>query len=596
MTKVGLIRFIFLSFLFLSSAVYGQKVKYKDIFGLLSTKQYETAEPFLKKYLKDNDDNPNAFLYMGIIFQEKSSKMDVLKQTALVVANMDSSIIYYDKAYKTIDEREVRKEKDYYQAYNRRDLRTGEFGVKLSDIQFDIEKKIQGLKERIDKVKMVKYYFTLADSLYEKSNILYASLTKLYPAERQLYLRADEKTMKDLTSLSNKFDSCTKAFDQYKTTSAELGRTGYNQVITLVEITDFATNGTTGADFYQNDIKLWDYKKFATKSSQIIEKDIIPMRSHLITYDIEINKLRERLNTDSVSVSSDLTKLIDVLLYEQLKRYDPEPLPMEVFSMKTADLEYRSAVIEHKTLKDSADVHFRLGLVNKELKFLNKLDSIAGKLAAADIDQKAIDYAYFITNTYSNTIVLHSYIKALKEYAVREKRGKAEELANTQEALNWIIEGADSIPLKTEQVDKRFKPLFVKDEDYTVGLVYQDSLSAEGYFYTITPKRLPALKFNFKVDKPSFKQSRFSNMKALTYSDPAGHIYYILFYSQRPNKEKYPATLAKIYASDGLAWSNNISLGFIPAEVTFKPETSELTIRDGGTAQLVVDKNGKVIK
>jgi tetratricopeptide (TPR) repeat protein len=273
MTKVGLNRFIFLSFLLLSSAVYGQKVKYKDIFGLLSTKQYETAEPFLKKYLKENDDNPNAFLFMGIIFQEKSGKMDVLKQTPLMIANMDSSIIYYDKAYKTIDEREVRKEKDYYQAYNRRDLRTGEFGVKLSDIQFDIEKKIQGLKERIEKVKMVKHSFVLADTTYKKANILYSSLQKQYPSERQLYLRAEETTIKNLTTLINRFDSCTQAFEQYKITSGELGRTGYNQAVTLVEINDFATNGTTGTDFYQNDIKLWDYKKFALKASYAVSFD-----------------------------------------------------------------------------------------------------------------------------------------------------------------------------------------------------------------------------------------------------------------------------------------------------------------------------------
>ena len=70
MAKAALIKFVVL--MLCISTVYGQKVKYKDIWGLLSTKQYETAEPFLKRYLKENDDNPNAFLYMGIIYHEKS--------------------------------------------------------------------------------------------------------------------------------------------------------------------------------------------------------------------------------------------------------------------------------------------------------------------------------------------------------------------------------------------------------------------------------------------------------------------------------------------------------------------------------------------
>jgi hypothetical protein len=596
MTKIGLIRFLFIGCFLVSSAAYAQKVKYKDIFGLLSTKQYETAEPFLKKYLRDNDDNPNAFLYMGIIFQEKSAKMDILKQTPTIIAYIDSAIINYDKAYKTIDDREVRKNDEYYQAYNRRDLRTGEFGVKLSDIQFDIEKRVQALKERIGLLKMVKNYFVLADTCYKKANAVYASLRQNYPIERQLYLRADEATLKELASLTNKFDSCTKAFESYKSAASGLGRTGYNQTIGLMEINDFAVDGMTGADFYKDDLKLWDYKKFADKSKNIIEKDIIPMRSHLITYDVEINKLREKLNNDSVSVRNDLTKLIDVLLYEQLKRYDPEPLPMEVFSMKTADLEYKSALLEHKQLKDSADVHYRLSLVNQEIKYLNKLDSISGKLAMSDIDQKAIDYGYFITNTYSNTIVLHSYIKALKEFAEREKRAKDEELEKAREALNWIVEGADSISLKTEVKNKRFKPLFVDNEKYTVGLVYKDSLTADGYFYAIMPSRLPGVKFTFPVDKPAFKGARFADAKAVTYSDPSGQVYYVLIYSQRPAKEKYSATLAKIYKSDGLAWSNNYALAFVPNEITFKPETSELTIKDADGKYLLIDKNGKILK
>src|SRR5688572_12014077 len=149
MTKITLIQFLFLSLVFYPAI--GQKVKYKDIFGLLNTKRYEEAEPFLKRYLKETSENPSAFLYMGIIYQEKSAKDDVLKQTKRAMMNMDSAIFFYDKAYKSITEKELKRNEEFYQAYNRRDLRTGEFGVKLSDVQFDLEKKIEGLRERIER-------------------------------------------------------------------------------------------------------------------------------------------------------------------------------------------------------------------------------------------------------------------------------------------------------------------------------------------------------------------------------------------------------------------------------------------------------------
>ena len=173
---------------------------------------------------------PIRYLYMGIIYQEKSVKTDVLKQTAMAMSFIDSAIYFYSKAYTVIDEKEVEETKSITRFQTIRDLRTGEFGVKLSDIQFDIDKKKESLKERIDKVKMLKYYFTLADSLYKRSNALFLSLKNTFGAERTLFLRGDENTVKQLTTLSLRFDSCSKAFDNYKSMTTNLGKTGYNQV------------------------------------------------------------------------------------------------------------------------------------------------------------------------------------------------------------------------------------------------------------------------------------------------------------------------------------------------------------------------------
>ena len=594
MSKLALFKLILLIFIF--SAAHGQKVKYKDIFGLLSTKQYEPAEPFLKSYLKETTDNPNAFLYMGIIYQEKAAKDDVLKHTKRTVSEMDSAVLFYDKAYKSITEKEIKKNSEYYQAYNRRDLRTGEFGVRLTDIQFDLEKRMEGLRERIDRIKMVKYYFDLADSMYKKSNALYGSIHTTYPGERELYLRADENLLKSLTMLSGRFDSCLKAFDHYKSSSSAIGKTGYNQTLALTDIVDYNTDGVKPADFYQDDLKIWDYKKFCDKAKQSIEKEIIPMREHLVNYDIEINKLREKLSKDSTSVKSDLHSLIDKLLMDQLKKYDKDPLPMEVFTLKIADLEYRSTLLENKAKHDSTNVHVLLNMLTRELAQLNKLDSSATKLMAEDLDKRALDYEYFVKNTYNTTAVLKSYVKGLKDYAEREKKTKDAELAKRKETLRWLLNGADSIPLFTEQSRSTFKPLAVIDEKYTAGLHYADSLNPTGYFFTINPSRVPDVKISFPVEKPIFKQARLVSSKALTFSDAAGQIYFVLVYSDKGTENKYAATLAKIYRSDGLAWSMNYQLAFIPREISFKADSGELTIRGDDNQQNTMDKNGKMLR
>ena len=589
MTKIGLIQFLLL---FLISAAFGQKVKYKDIYALLSAKQFEQAEPFLEQYLRENVDNANAFLFMGNIFQEKASKNDILKQTSLAIANMDSARLYYDKAYKVLDEREVRRNKNYYEAYNRRDLRTGEFGVKLSDIQFDIGKKIEALKERSDKLSMARHFFSLADSTYKRANALFVSIQRKYASKNQLFLRADKTTLQDLSTLSVRFDSCLKAFDRYKSTLSSLGRTGYNQKITLAEVADFAKDGTESANFYQDEVKLWDYKTFAESSREVIEKEIFPIREHLVSFDMEINKLRRKLDTDSVSVRNDLTRLVDKRLYDQLKKYDDEPLPIFLFALKTTDLEYRSTLIEHKPLRDSADLHLQISLLGRELALLSRLDSSAGLLPEEKLMDKSLDYAEFISDTYSSPSVLKSYIHTMRDFGMREQKEKNDQLKAYEDALKYIVDGVDSIPLISDAPGK-FKPLMIDPEKFTLGISLKDTTQVQGYFYSITASRKPQLKAYFPLDKKLFNIKNISSTKALTYSDATGQIYYLLIYSDNALKQKFPATLAKIYRSDGLAWKIDQPLAFTPTQLVVSADTGELFIRNGAE-EVVVDKNGRV--
>ena len=120
-----------------------QKVKYKDIFPMLEAKQYDQVEGYLKSYVFDpkNDEHANSQLHMGYIFEDKLLKADILKDTAQLYGWGDSAVLYLAKAKALIDEKELKKRDEYYQAFYRRDLRSGEFGIKLSDVQLELDKK-----------------------------------------------------------------------------------------------------------------------------------------------------------------------------------------------------------------------------------------------------------------------------------------------------------------------------------------------------------------------------------------------------------------------------------------------------------------------
>jgi hypothetical protein len=146
------------------------------------------------------------------------------------------------------------------------------------------------------------------------------------------------------------------------------------------------------------------------------------------------------------------------------------------------------------------------------------------------------------------------------------------------------------VPLFSDSVVSVYYPLIVEKERYTLGLNYKDTSHVSGYFYSINASRRPDVKINFPVDIINFKQ-KSSSLKALS-SDSNNQIYYVLIYSEDTVNDKYPSTIAKIYRSDGLSWTNNLELGFIPAELEYKQDSGELWVKSE-SAIFVLDKNGK---
>ncbi len=587
-------------FLVYCSLGYSQKVKYKDLVLLLNAKQFETAEPHLKKYLKENDDNPHAYLFMGIIFQEKSLVNDILKHTPILLANSDSALLFFDKAYNSITEREIKKHDEYYEEmFSRRDPRTGDFGVKFSDVRLDLETRVKNIKERKEKAKELKKYFVESERLYLASVEQFKAIQSKFSSQSSFFLRSDEALVQQLTDLAKTYDSVLSVFGNYRTALKAIQKSNYNQQLNPQEITDFRKDGTAPVDFFSEDLRIWDYKRWGKSSVETIETVIIPLRERLIAYDISLNKLDLKIKRDSVSIVSDLDHLEDGLLYAQLSKYDPTPLPLSIFEMKKADLRYKSSVVAHKPFKDTINVMLKLSFLDEELKYVDQLDSLTKKLLERDIAKEGENYQHFITKSYGNQTVLNSLVKTTQDFANREKLKKEVEWENTMQATKWAISGIDSIPLFFEQSrDLKFKPLLILDNKYTIGLQYNDS-TATGYLYSITNSRRPDVKASFEVDKISFTKRNLPILKCISTTDALQQVFFSLIYAESKVEERFPVTVTKVYRSDGLAWSVNLQLDFMPTELIYNADTAELSIKIstmGENKIIVIDKNGKQIQ
>lgn len=573
--------------LFLTVSTQAQKLKYKDIYGLLSTKQYEAAEPFLKKYIATEKENPNAFLFMGLVYQEKSAARDILKETPELLSTIDSAILFYDKAASLIDERELKRNKQYYEAYNRRDLRTGEFGVSLSDIQFDLQKKKEALTARALSIKMVKHYFLVSDSLYTSCHQLYGALKDRYPTEQALYLQANDTTLRLLSELASRFDSTLRFVRLYQSSMEGIGKAAYKQEIDLKSVSEYNTDGVAAADFLSERIRLWRYDEFSKAATRVITEEILPLRGKLVTLSAELDSLASR---DAIAPTT-LEHIHGKFPYRQMEKFDTHPFPLEILELKLALLRYHAEQLTSGISADSADVNFQLRRVTAETMALAKVDSMAKVVGAADLTRAGRLYEHFIEAVYNDIDGLNNHVRGIADYTRREAGRMAEVMQRRQDAVRWIRLEDENVPLVPTDSLLPYLPLRTEQERYTVGLKFRDSTDVSGYFYSITPSRVPDIRVTFPVDTANFLH-RTGLLQAMT-TDADNLIYFILIYSEAPVGDKFPATIAKVYRADGLSWSTNCSLDFLPETVAYDTTSGDLLV-NAGEGTVVFDKHGKL--
>lgn len=586
MTKSAVIKILLL--LFISASTMAQKPKYKDIYGLLSTRQYELAEPFLKRYIAVERDNPNAFLFMGLIYQEKAAAKDVLKETSMLLSCIDSAVFFYDKAAATIDERELKRNREYYEAYNRRDLRTGEFGVSLSDIQFDLQKKKESLAVRAGNVKMVKHYFVSSDSLYRKCLDVYLVLKERYPTERALLLQAEDSTTALLAELATRFDSTRRFVRLYQSSMEGLGKSAYKQEFVLQNVGDYATDGEAAADFFAHQVQLWDYGQFAERITHAITNEINPLREELVTLDAELTKFGAM--QDSTFIGGQLNDFRRRLPYQKLEKLDSNPLPLNLLELKLALLQFEDARSVSSRYQDSLDVNFQLHLAGLEAAALRRLDSIAQSILRTEPQHRARDYQHFITNVYGSAGEMTNFVAELGEYARRETERVSAVVNQRQDALRWILLQDERVPIMPGDSVLPYLPVLTEFEKYTLGLKFVDSTDVSGYFYSVTPSRIPDIRVTFPVDKENFLAT-VPALKGMA-ANANDLIYYLMIYSEAPVGDKFPATIAKIYRADGLSWSVNYQFDFVPESFEYNAGSGDLIVSDA-QGSLVFDKNGK---
>ncbi|HEX9652035.1 MAG TPA: hypothetical protein VGA21_15845 [Cyclobacteriaceae bacterium] len=458
---------------------YSQKVKYKDLFILLNSKKYEEAEPFLRVFMADpkNSDHANAHFHMALMFEFKANRNDILTQNHLLVNNIDSALYYFTLAKNMIDEKETSKNDEYYQTYSRRDLRTGKFGIKLSDIHLEIENKVKVMTGQKSSLTNLFTHYVRTEKYYTDADSVFLILQNKYKNQNNLFLKAGNTDLANLKLLAAKFDSVRYNFNQYKSYLEKFPESKYNQKITIVDVGRLEEVAIMPIDWKDETIKVRNYREWSASTETVITVELKKLKEHLTTYNNQLDKLTEKIVKDSVSAKNELTALIDQMLAEDLKKYDRNPMPLAIFDYKVKKIQYLDLLFQYDF--DELYLKDKIIVAKARAKLGEETLAIVKAIAEFNLPEETIKYPEFF-----QTIGETGGISTLLANGKREMEEAVNkwtlEMEIIMERMNWGISQADSISLVPAIAQSyKYHTLLVKDSIAEARAIVSGLVSSE---------------------------------------------------------------------------------------------------------------------
>ncbi|UII24942.1 hypothetical protein LVD15_16710 [Fulvivirga maritima] len=575
-----------------------QKVKYDDLYALLSTKRYEEAEPFLRTFLADdkNSDHANAHFQMAMLYEYISAQKDVLTETEGRLNLLDSALLFYQKTLSFLDDKEVRKHDDYYQAYERRDVRTGKIGIKLADVQYDIEKKIEAVKERKEHINTLLQYYKTMERHYLNAQKVYSRLRNEYPETKSLLLQQHDSVLVSLKEIKKSFDESVKYFDLYKITLGKIGGVQYDQSLVRVPIDDYKKDGTSAADFKEENIKVWDYTQWTADVSKVIKDEVIPLKAEIMSFSERLAALNKKVTVDSVSVSDLVITISTESLQNRLNSIDKKALPVAVFNYQLTELRYYSQLLDTRAYRDSLNVAYQLKVVEQRKDLTDSLAVLISSINDLNIEEEAVNYYDWAVKTYESVSVLIDYVAARAVFAKLEYEKQSRLYDSLLSRSKWLISANDSIPLFLweDSLQHAYHPRVVA-ENVTAGLhLKKDRLA--GYYAFIGQEMQADNKVVIDLSE-AFKTDSLKTIKVLNVADESGQVNFVLFY--QPEGDAYIGQVSKMYKVDGLSWTKSIRLEVEPHQLLYS-NSGNLEIlsqsEDGSELITTLDKKGSEVE
>jgi len=461
-----------------------KKIKYKDLYPLLEEKNYIVAEEQLREFLANdkNLDEGNALYHMGLIFKDKYDRYDVLTDTTTFFTLADSANYFLNQALIYIDEKELKKNDEYYQSFYRRDLRTGEFAIKLSDVHLDIENLIEEVENRRNETRNLYMLLAQIKSYDQKEVELFNALISNYESINNMYFEAGLDEISTLGSISDVHYTLTETGEKITESAQKLGMKDQYDSLILSDITGFSSLNPK-MNPYDGSIEAWNMNVWVSEVKDIINSEVSQFKSQLISIDSEIAGDKEKVVG---SVTDNIRLDIPTELIETIEKYNANPTPLLMLNSRILENTFLglSDTVLNPKYGDSLYVRYQLDISDSLFRLSKKIDSTT-TMALSTVNDSEISYSQFFNDRYQGFENVKKYLVELNTWSKQKQAELEEKIAYWEKRNNWGIVENDTIPLKINTVSGYNGPYKVQrvfnfgpSDVFALGI---DSESEEGF-------------------------------------------------------------------------------------------------------------------
>lgn len=558
-----------------SYSAHAQKIKYKDLFPLLKEKNYEEGGPKLIQFLSDpkNQEQANPNLQMALWLEHRLDGYDIISDSSSIYSAGDSAVYFFEKAKSLIDEKELKKRDEYYQSFFRRDLRTGEFGIKVSDVHLDIEKKVESIEQRISNIKQMHLSVGRVEENQKLAMDVYRAIVTEFAAFNEMLIAADEQVQSKLVEMKSFGQQAIEHAEKVQDFAKKLGSDKYNSDAVLKSIDQYGVDGMTANDVRSGVIEIWNYEEWASRSQSEIMGGVALFKTMISKY---ANEIREKKENVKRSQNAEIEG-IPTELAEQFDKYDPESTAKKLLEMETLEARIIKQVDLqlNPALMDSTLIGSQLMIFEAALQDAKPMKILASSITTEDLELAKKKYPDYINSFFQEYVTASKYVTDMQIWSGRQEKWLADAVDFWTARNRWGID--------PENESWRY-PLFVQDAPeagfMTLGvpvksaekiIAYGANLQdKKGFVASFGPDRNVQWKLDFEL--PGAEITRYESDSIPTINGSSS------FYIYNASSEENNFVVVSYTPSGVLNWGTVVSIDRRPVDFKFDELTQELTI------------------